>query len=428
MTQASASVEKVVVNEKAFTLFLDKKFLLLWLTLLASSLSVSFFLFATNWYVVDYLGLEKMLGLVFFASSVPRLVFMLVGGVIADRMSKPWIMFISDVAKGVLLIGVIGLLFFDFLSIWTLIGLAFLFGILDAFFWPASGSIIPSLVKTEQLTRANSVLDMTRQASAMIGPLFAALLLGFGGYIGLFAFTAIFLLLAGGIDLLIKNKMNKDAKETHVNEPQPNVNQPKIFESIKEGFAYVKTSPFLLSLMTTTIFLNLLFTGPLTVGMPLFAKNVLNGTEVTYSYLYGALAAGMLIGSLLIGVLNIQKKRGLVSVSAIMALAIFFVLLSLSDVLAISLALVFLMGAAVAGANIPLVSVIQQHTESNYLGRVMSFVAFSSMGLVPISYLLTSLLISMNIPINTIMLLSSSLLSCFILFVLIKAKSLREVD
>lgn len=71
MSHSHVSIEQSVKQQKASSIFLERKFLLLWLTLLASGLSVSFFLFATNWYVVDYLGLEKMLGLVFLPRRFP---------------------------------------------------------------------------------------------------------------------------------------------------------------------------------------------------------------------------------------------------------------------------------------------------------------------------------------------------------------------
>lgn len=426
MSHSHVSIEQSVKQQKASSIFLERKFLLLWLTLLASGLSVSFFLFATNWYVVDYLGLEKMLGLVFFASTVPRLLFMLIGGAIADRISKPWIMFISDVSKGLLLIGVVALLVFDVLSISFLIVLAFLFGILDAFFWPASGSLLPTVVNKEQLTRANSVIDMTKQATMITGPFLAAILLGSGGYIAVFAFISFSLLVAGGIDIIIKNSIKSEDQEKQ--EIFNKNEKTNMFQSIKEGFTYVKQSTFLLSLMSTMIFLNLFFVGPFTIGMPLFARDILSGTEITYSFLNGGLAAGMLLGSLSIGLLNIQKKRGLISVLSIMCLSILFILLSLSDSLLVSLPIVILMGVTVACANVPLAAVIQHHTANEYLGRVMSLVTFASMGLVPISYLFTSFLLSISVPIETIMLISSSILCSMTLFVIIKVKSLREVD
>ncbi|RSK29367.1 MFS transporter [Bacillus sp. HMF5848] len=417
-----------VVKQKAFLGLLgEKNFLILWLTYLASSLSVSFFLFISNWYVVDYLKLEAMLGLVFFASTVPRVLFMLVGGAIADRISKPFIMFISDFTKGILLIGVIALLFTDLLSIWVLIVLGLVFGILDAFFWPASTSILPSLVKEDDLTRANSILNMTRQFSFICGPLVASLLLGVGGYTTVFVVISILLILAGIIDLKLKDSTQSDARtETKTKTVKQQVTS--ILTSIKEGLTYVKQSSFLTALMSTSVFLNLFFTGPFILGLPIFAKDVLGGDEFTYSILTGSLTAGMLAGTLVIGMMNLKRKRGLISVVSILIMALLFITMSLSNIIWVSVALVTLMGAAMSFANVPLASVVQSHTESEYLGRVMSLIAFAAMGLTPISHLLTSSLLALQLPIQHIMLSGAIALCLFTIYTLIRAKGLREVD
>lgn len=435
MSEAYVQQKSVVKKEKYLGLLGEKSFLQLWLTYLASSLSVSFFLFITNWYVVDYLQLEAMLGLVFFASSVPRIGFMLIGGAIADRVSKTRIMFISDITKGITLIGVIILLITDSLSIWYLVGLSLIFGILDAFFWPASTSLLPNIVKNDDLTRANSILNMTRQFSFISGPLLASLLLGFGGYVIVFALTSILLLVAGVIDLRIKvSSNNEEQEEATVNNEEPAETEKlkdqvrSIIRSIKEGLLYVKKSTFLLALMSTSIFLNLFFTGPYMLGMPIFVRNVLEGNEYTYSLITGSLTAGMFAGTFIIGAINPKKKRGLISVLSILSLSILFLVLSLSTTLWITLPVVILMGLSTAFANAPLAAVVQHHTPKEYLGRVMSLIAFAAMGLTPISHLLTSTLLAVEIPINTIMLTAASCLCVFTIYTLIKAKPLREVD
>ncbi|MEC2072005.1 MULTISPECIES: MFS transporter [Alkalihalophilus] len=413
--------ESAVVRERS--LMKEYRFLLLFFTLLVSSLSVSFFMVATNWYVVDYLGVEVMLGIVFFASSVPRLIFMLIGGVIADRMSKAWVMFLSDFLKGLLLLGVIALFLFDLFTIWPLVILAFIFGVLDAFFWPASGSILPECVKQSQLTRANTIIDMTRQGSMIAGPLLAASMLALGGYVLLFGITALLLLLAGVIDLVLKKKI----PEKKVNDAGSNQTET-VIQAMKEGFRYVKQSPFLLALMASTIFLNFFFSGPLQLGMPIFASHVLQGDEVTYALLNGGIAAGMLAGGIIIGIVNVQRKRGLVSIIAMSFIGLMFLGLSLSTTFIGSMLFIILLGAAVSITNIPLITVIQSHTNGEYLGRVMSLTSFASMGLMPISYLSTSMLLAAGLPIEQIMFYSAAGLVFVCLMILWKAEALRTAD
>ncbi|WP_267879694.1 MFS transporter [Caldalkalibacillus mannanilyticus] len=140
MSELTIGKEKEIVEVEEVTLFKQKHFLFLWIAGLFSSLSVSFFMFSQSWYVVEVLKLEASLGLIFIAASVPRLLFMALGGVIADRMSRSLIMFISDMTRALLIVGLVVLLVLDMISLWTFVGFALVFGVLDAFFWPASGA------------------------------------------------------------------------------------------------------------------------------------------------------------------------------------------------------------------------------------------------------------------------------------------------
>ncbi|MET3682710.1 MFS family permease [Alkalibacillus flavidus] len=373
-----------------------------------------------NWYVVDELQLEAKLGLVFFASSMPRLLFMLIGGAIADRVNKATIMLLSDLTKGLLLIAVVALLFVDLFSIAVLIGLSFVFGLLDAFFWPASSSLMPSLVDRDQLTRANSIVQTTQRASTIVGPLLAGLIIGIGSYEIMFACVSVMLLLAAGVDIIIR-------KHVTIHDGQTD-ERASIWHNIKDGFRYLKQSPFMIALMLSSVALNLFLSGPMQVGLPIFAHDILDGDEFTYSLLSGTLGVGTLLRALLIGFLNVNRKRGIVALIGLMSLGVFMVSFSLTTVLIVSLIFISLIGFVISIIDVPIISAIQANTESQYIGRIMSLMSFASMGLIPVSYLLTSLMISIGFAIDTILLLSSICLIVVGICVLLFARSIRTVD
>ncbi|NJP37521.1 MFS transporter [Alkalicoccus luteus] len=401
------------------TLWRNRAFFLYFLTFLASGLSVSFFLFAVNWYVVDSLGLEAMLGLVFFASSVPRLVFMLIGGALADRVNRAVIMLVSDLTKAILLIGIIVLLVFQLVNIWVLVVLALLFGLLDAFFWPASQTVLPGIVGKKQLTRANSVVQLTNNATLIAGPMLAGFLIGFGSYELMFLVVSIMLFAAAAIDWRLKRDIEV---------PEESNREESVLHAIKSGFSYMRSRPFLLTLMMTSVFLNLLLVGPFVMGLPIYANLILGGDELTYSYLNATSGAGMLAGALLVGVLNIQRKRGLVALSGILLLALAFLGFGLAPGLLWSLVFIAFVGMLISVIDIPLISAIQANTPDDYLGRVMSMLTFAALGLVPVSYLLTSLLLSAGLAIDTIMIGGAILMGVQALVVITFAKSIRSID
>lgn len=400
----------------------NKNFLFLWIAGLCSSFGLSIFMFSEAWYVVEVMGLEASLGLVFIASSIPRVLFMMIGGAVADRFSKSVIMFLSDILRAGVAIALVFWLLFGDVSIWSFVTFALIFGILDAFFWPANGGLLPALVSKEQLTRANSVIQMTSQSSFIVGPMLAGAVIALGSYVMAFSATAALLIIASIAILLIRTSK----KKTETAEQDSGGSQ--LLKSIKEGISYVKTSSFLLALILFAVFINLFLVGPLQMGLPLFVKNVLGGTSLDFSYLEGTLAGGMLIGSILVGVLNVQKRRGLVVILAVGFNGLVFTLFSFTNELWQSLVLIALLGSTFSVINIPIIAAIQTIVKEEMMGRVMSLLSMASLGLVPVSFAITSMVLSLGVDITTIMLTGGALVVLFAIFIYSKVPGLRNFD
>lgn len=87
-----------------------------------------------------------------------------------------------------------------------------------------------------------------------------------------------------------------------------------------------------------------------------------------------------------------------------------------------------LVGIFVQTTILPVVSIIQNNVSKKFLGRVMSLLSISAMGLTPVSYGLTSLLLLYNFKIDQIMLYSSILFLILTITIYFKAKNIRAVD
>lgn len=413
--------ETIAVNQKSKTesLFRKRSFLFIWAITICSSFSIAIFQFSQSWYVVKTLDKEASLGIVFIAANVPRILFMAIGGVLADRMSRTKILFVANFLRTCLLVGLLIMLATGHLSLLSFIIFGLFFGALDAFVWPANGSLLPNVVDQSQLTRANSVIQTTQQSSLILGPMIGGLLVASsGGYMLSFGVPAVMLLLAAILAYLLNVPATISSSTA----------KPGMWQSIKEGIDVVRQSAFLKALFLSTIFLNVFVIGPLMMGLPIFVKNVLDGSALDFSFIEGAMALGMLISSVIIGILNIKKRRGLMVTVSLFAMNIFFFLFSQSSSLYACMLTIFLIGITFPATNIPLISAVQSSVDKNMLGRLMGLLTMASMGLAPLSLAATSILISYGFSIENIM--SGGALSLIVVNLLImwKLPALRKME
>jgi DHA3 family macrolide efflux protein-like MFS transporter len=405
-------------RERLSSLLRNQKFLLLWLGSIFSGLSFSIYFLTKSWYVVDELGLKASLGLVLMAMTVPRVLLMMIGGVLADRFRRSTIMFSSLITRSVLLFGMVILLFFDLINIWILIGFAFCIGILDAFFWPANNAILPSIVTKEHLTRANSFLQSTNHITLIVGPMIAGWLITITSYEWVFG-TITCLLIIGGI-LIFQVKESFDKPEVE--------RRPSPLKDLQEGYRYLVHSPVLLNLMSISVFVNFFIAGPGTMAIPLIVEERLMGGAQDLSYLESTVAGGLILGAIIIGVLNLRSKRGLLIILRLTILGISIGLLGQVTSLWQAILVLAILGMGITVGDIPTRAIIQEETDSDKIGRVMGMMSTASNGLIPLSYGITSVALSFHLSISWILFYCGSLVILFSLFILWKFETLKTLD
>lgn len=408
---------KTALERSGKPLLKNTNFLFLWAATLFSSFALAFFTFSQTWYIAKTLNLEASLGVVFVALSVPRLIFMIVGGAVADKFPKKNIMFYSNIIRAILVATILTWFIVGDVTLYTFALFALFFGLADAFFWSADGSILPELVEKSRLTQANSLTQMTNQASVILGPVLGGILIKFTNYETIFSITILLLIVAAILVQKIQFTM-----------PEQKDTDKGMFTSIKEGILYVKESPFLSTFLICSAFLNLFLIGPMQVGFPLFVKNVLHGDSLHFSYLEASVGGGMAIGAVIVGLKNINRRRGLFCIIMMLLSGIFFLAINFSTVLWQALLAGMFYGITIAMAIVPLMAMIQSTVKEEMMGRVMSLLMLSSMGFIPLSYAFTSLALAMGIPIVTVMKSGAIAVIVFVLFVAIRVPVVRKFD
>jgi MFS family permease len=146
---------------------------MLWIGEGISLLGDQFYMIALPWLVLTLTGNALAVGTVFATAGIPRALFMLVGGALTDRFTPRRLMMNSNIARMVLTGLLAALVVTNLIQLWMLYVLALLFGLADAFFFPAQTSIVPQLVGKAQLQQGNAIIQGTAQLSLLIGPLLA---------------------------------------------------------------------------------------------------------------------------------------------------------------------------------------------------------------------------------------------------------------
>lgn len=158
-----------VLQEREFRLFFTGQ--------LVSLLGDAVTPFALAWAVLDLTGSARDLGFVIAAKTAPLVIFLLVGGVFADRLPRRSVMLTADVARMAIQAATAALLLSDTARIWELIVLQALAGTGTAFFNPASTGLTPMTVSAERLQEANALRGMSAGLTQFAGPALAGILI-----------------------------------------------------------------------------------------------------------------------------------------------------------------------------------------------------------------------------------------------------------
>jgi MFS family permease len=362
----------------------ERNFRMLWAGSGISAVGDQFYLVALPWVVLQLTGSAVAVGTILMAVAIPRAMLMLFGGALTDRISARKILMSTASARTLFVTAIGFLLWWHLLQLWELYVLGFFFGVADAFAWPAATTLLPSLVKREQLVAANSVFQTTGQLTTTVAPAPAGLLIKALGTSWAFFIDAIsFLFIIAALWRL----------------PDPpkaaSATKPPVWRSILDGIGYVRRDVPLRSLMLVAAMLNFCISGPMGVGLPYLVKTKF-GSAAAYGLVISAMAAGGLIGALLAGILKI-KRRGLLLLGACVVISAGIASMGLLSHLWLIAAVLLTLGSSAGVANVHIAAWIQQRIDATVRGRVFSVLMMANFGLIPISLAVAGLLIAWNL-------------------------------
>jgi MFS family permease len=350
----------------------NPNFMILWLGMLALMAGTQMQMLARGYLVYDITGSGAVLGIVNSGMAIPMLTISIFGGVIADRIDRKTVIQIGQFVAGTLAL-VVGILIQNDIITWQFLTIAAMTqGALFAFMMPARQAIIPQIVGPERLGNAMALNAAGMSAMTMAAPAAAGWLYTLIGPWNLYFVISALCYSSVVLTGLVPKT------------PKPTSPRGPVFKDILAGFDYIWKNQLLLVLILMGLSTTLLAM-PFRFLMPIFVVDIYKTGPESMGMLVGVMGMGALIGSLYVASVG-KGRRGLLLILASFASAAGLMMVSLVPIYVFAIFIMLPLGLGDAGRQTLNQSLIMEHTEDRYRGRVMS-VYMLNFGLMPLGVL-----------------------------------------
>jgi MFS family permease len=338
---------------------------------------------ATVWLVYRLSHSSMLLGVADFATQIPAALILPVAGVLTDRWNRHRTVLATQALAMIQAFALMALAATGLISVWQIILLGALLGLVNAFDVTARQSFVIQMVERHgDLANAIAINSSVFNAARLVGPAIAGFVIGTFGECPCFLLNGLSYLAVLGSLLLMRVR------------PIPKAVSPMgIFQRFGEGVQYVTGSMPIRTLLALLGIMSMM-SAPLTVLMPILATEVLHGGPHTLGMLTAAMGVGALAASLFLA-----ARKSVVGLGSVIAVAtgvfgLGMTGLSFSHTLWLSLLLVVVTGYAMVAQMAASNSLLQTIVEENKRGRVMSFYSLAFFGMGPLGSLLSGCLAS----------------------------------
>jgi predicted MFS family arabinose efflux permease len=339
----------------------ERRFRLLWLGQATSTLGDGLVPVALAFAVIQSLDRgPTALGIVIAAQTVPVVLFVLVGGVWADRLPRQMVMLVSDAVRGLVQATLAVLLLTGNAEVWQLAVLMAIYGTAQAFFQPAATGLVPATISPERLQQANALLGLSKSLAFVVGPAVAGVLAATTNPGIVFAFDAVtFGVSATSLALLRLPRSRREGE------------RQSFLADLKGGWHELVSHTWLWVIVAwAAAFLGIVVAPYATLG-PVIAKESLGGPAA-----WGMIAAGWGVGTLVGGLIAMRWKPlrpMLVCCAAVLLIAPAMILLALRAPAPLIAALNAVGGSGMGLFTALWQTTLQQHVREDALSRVSAW-------------------------------------------------------
>ncbi len=335
---------------------------------LGSSVAVVALAFA----VLDVSGSPADLGIVLAAREVPQVLFLLIGGVVADRLPRNQVMVAANVLSGVSQAVTAVLLLTGNARVWQIAALAAVNGVAISFFFPASEGLVPQTVSRPRLQQANALLRLAQTSTNVGGAALGGLLVAATSPGLAIAIDAVTYLVAAAVLVSLRlPPIRKGAAGNFVRE-------------LKEGWQEFRSRTWLWAIVLQFSLVNAAWSGGFQLLGPVVADRRLGGAAA-WGLVLSALSAGLVVGGLI--ALRWRTRRPLlVGTLGVFTIALPMAALAGNAPVGLVAVAAFVAGVGIEQFGVAWSTVMQEQIPLDRLSRVYSYDALGSIVFIPIGF------------------------------------------
>lgn len=367
------------------SIMFNKNFTFYLIGIAFSNMGSAFTTFVFPLMILKLTGSAFQVGIVSALSFIPYAILGLPADALIDRLNKKTIMKCADIIRFVSYLSIPVLSFFNMLSIFQIYVVAIISGIGLVFHSISEVSIIPSIVKEEDLASANSYIYATQNVSEFLGPIIGGLLYTYMGYSILIFIDSMTFLLSFFSLILIKIESKSIFN-------QEKLSGKKILSDVKVGFDYLLSNSTI-RVMAVVVSLSNLIISPYYIYIVMFVKEDMNQSSQVLGLVLGISSLGALIGSLSASFLLKLFNFGKLIVIILFLDTIFRLMLPFSTYIFILIPLLGLTYMTQSIINIAIITLRQKKCSEHMLGRVNSVFKTMAFAFRPIGLFLGGILL-----------------------------------
>ncbi|MFI5124958.1 MAG: MFS transporter [Chitinophagales bacterium] len=334
---------------------------------------------AVSWVIYTLTHSKFMLGVTLFATLFPSFLFSFLGGVASDRYNRYKLLLLTQMVSMIQALLLTALIFFKHYTVWEILALSVLLGIINAFDVPARQSLVYDMVNKKDLPNALALNSSMVNLSRLIGPGIAGIVIERWGNDICFGLNALSFL-AVIISLLF------------IRLPRyiPNPRTKNVVGQVRDGLVYIGKTPDIAFVLKMLALISL-FVMPFGTLIPVYAKDIFHGTASTFGIIDSFIGLGAFSGALFLA--SLKPGSNLRKVLAVNTFIFGLGLLLFSHIPYYPLALLFVAIAAFGMMSQFTISntLIQTTVDPAMRGRVISLYAMVLFGLQPLGALLIGL-------------------------------------